>query len=196
MPQPLFRKENAGEYLRFATEAVKPGDEIFHYKHPNNDIVNVFSGEKKIADWFRDAYPSRNVSFVHHTSAFMEGILQHADYLPARTLSILVEPSYLTIMATHNKQVEYCNTFFYISSQDFIYYVMLAVNELKLNPDNCRIVLYGEVAPDSAIYDNLYKYIRNISFGNKPSAIKFGYQFDEILDHRYFDIFNVYLCGR
>jgi hypothetical protein len=194
IPESLFKREYAEGYLRFSAESLKDTEEVYFYQHANREIVNVFAGEKKVADWFRNTYPSRNVSFVHHTSAFIEGVLQHEDYVPARSMSILVESSYLTVLVTNNYLVEYCNTFFYLSAQDFIYYVMLVMDELRLNPDACRVTLYGEISHDSAIHDVLYKYIRNISFGSKPTALKFSFQFDEMMDHRYFDVFNAYLC--
>ncbi len=194
IPESLFRKDYAGQYLRFSTQMPEDSEEIFYYQHPNREIINVFSGEKKIADWFRKQYPSRNISFVHHTSAFIEGVLQHSDYVPARSMAVLLEASHLTILVTNSHLVEYCNTFFYLSAQDVIYYVMLVMDELKLNPDSCRVTLYGELSHDSAIHDMLYKYIRFISFGSKSSSLKFSFQFDEMLDHRYFDLFNLYLC--
>jgi hypothetical protein len=194
LPHSLFQKEFAHQYLKLSTDSIKETEEVFSYRHPNNEIVSIFSGEKMVADFFREAYPARKVSFVHYTSALMEGVIQDASYSPTRQMSVLVEASYLTILITHNKQVEYCNTFFYLSHQDFIYYVMLVMDELKLNPDASKVTLYGELSHNSTIYNSLYKYIRNINFGSKPSTLRFGYQFDELLDHRYFDIFNVYLC--
>ena len=42
--------------------------------------------------------------------------------------------------------------------------------------------------------EKLNKYIRNVSFGSKPSYLNFSYQFDEIMDHQYFDVFSIFLC--
>jgi hypothetical protein len=37
------------------------------------------------------------------------------------------------------------------------------------------------------------KYIRNVSFGNRPRHITFGYLFDEVQDHHFFDLFSIKL---
>jgi hypothetical protein len=111
-----------------------------------------------------------------------------------QSLSILVEQSYLTIVVTEAKKLHYCNTFFYSSVQDFTYYVMLVINELSMDPETCKVILYGELNHDSAIFSLLYKYIRYINFGSKPDKIQFSYRFDEILDHRYFDVYTLHFC--
>jgi hypothetical protein len=56
------------------------------------------------------------------------------------------------------------------------------------------VTLYGGISHDSAIFSTLYKYIRNVNFGVKPKSMHFGFKFDEVLDHRYFSIYTIYLC--
>ncbi len=69
------------------------------------------------------------------------------------------------------------------------------MDELKLDPNVCKVKLFGELSHDSAIFSNLYKYIRHLSFGTKPVAISYSFKFDEVLDHRYFDLYNAYLAN-
>ncbi len=68
------------------------------------------------------------------------------------------------------------------------------MKELNLDPETCKVILYGELSLDSAIFNLLYKYIRYINFGSKPNQIQFSYRFDEIMDHRYFDLYTLHLC--
>ena len=194
LPSSLFHKNHAREYLKRASHNLPDKHEVFYYRHPHSEIVNVFAEEKMLTDWFRQNYPARNVEFVHHTSSLIEGVF-HTEPAPVRSVTVLVESSHLTISVTSGKMLEYCNSFFYISVQDFIYYLMLVFSELQLNPEVHKVTLYGEISPESAIFEQIYRYVRNVGFGNKPSTLKFSYLFDEILDHRYFDVYNVHLCG-
>ena len=33
--------------------------------------------------------------------------------------------------------------------------------------------------------------MRNISFGKRPTSITFGYEFDDVPEHQFFDLFNI-----
>jgi hypothetical protein len=195
IPEAFFKKELVNEYLQKTIETSSEPEEAFFYRHSLFGMVNVFSAERKIMDWFRAAYLNKTISILHQTSAFIEGVLQVPEKsTSAQSLSILVEQSHLTIVVTEAKKLHYCNTFFYSSVQDFTYYVMLVINELSMDPETCKVILYGELNHDSAIFSLLYKYIRYINFGSKPDKIQFSYRFDEILDHRYFDVYTLHFC--
>ena len=111
-----------------------------------------------------------------------------------KSVFIVAEKNTLTILVKKSKRLEFCNTFHYTTPEDFIYFVMFAFDQLKLNQDTTPVTLWGEITPDSAVYSKLYKYIRNISFGNKPSTLSFGYQFDEVFDHKFYDLYNMHFC--
>jgi hypothetical protein len=195
VPQSLFKPEYAHQYLQLSVETPSELEDTLYYRHPGNEAISIFSVEKRITDWFRDAYPAKNVSFVHQTSVFLEGLQhQHSNIVESSQLYVCVEHSYLIITVINQRKLMYCNLFPYMSVQDFIYFVMLVMNELEINPDACRVVLYGELSHDSSIFSSLYKYVRHLSFGSKPGGLKFSYQFDEVLDHRYFDLYSIHFC--
>jgi hypothetical protein len=195
VPQILFEKEQAAQYMQLVIETPAHPEEVLYFYHQHWQAVNVFSVEKKILEWFNMTYPGRNLTMMHQTSAFMEGLVQNSEILPGRNMYISVEPSYLMVVVMDGQQLEYCNIFFYMSVHDFTYYVILVMDELKLDPNVCKVKLFGELSHDSAIFSNLYKYIRHLSFGTKPVAISYSFKFDEVLDHRYFDLYNAYLAN-
>ncbi|MES2730528.1 MAG: DUF3822 family protein [Bacteroidota bacterium] len=195
VPGSLFKKENLSQYLNLVKDGTTAESNKAHsFRHPSSDMVSIFSVDSRIAEWFGAAYPSKSIEFIHQTSAFIEGIIQSGDYSNFKSLYVYVENSYLTLVVTKEKKLEFCNTFFYASVQDFVYYVMFIMDELKLNPETSKVILYGTITHDSTIFEQLYKYIRHISFGVKPKSLRFSYTFDEILDHQYFSTYNIYLC--
>jgi hypothetical protein len=196
IPEAVFKPEQAVEYLQLTTDTISEPVDVHFYKHTAAGIVNVFAAQRKILDWFKAVYLNKPFTLIHYTSAFIEGLKQQNAFAakPSRGLSILIEESYLTIALTNGQQLEFCNTFYYTSVQDFVYYVMLVMHELNLDPETCKVTLYGGISHDSAIFSTLYKYIRNVNFGVKPKSMHFGFKFDEVLDHRYFSIYTIYLC--
>jgi hypothetical protein len=146
IPESLFKREYAEGYLRFSAESLKDTEEVFFYQHANREIVNVFAGEKKVADWFRNTYPSRNVSFVHHTECVHRGRVA-ARRLRARPEH--VHPGGIVVPdgAGHQQLPGGVLQHVFLPQRpDFIYYVMLVMTSLRLNPDTCRVTLYARSA--------------------------------------------------
>ncbi|MFL5730237.1 MAG: DUF3822 family protein [Cytophagaceae bacterium] len=192
VPASLFEKDNAADYLLLNSE-INSSEEIHYYQQSSLEAVNVFSVEKKIADWFTNAYPSRSVKLLHHTCSFLEGSL-HRDNKGQRSLYLNVEKNFFTATVVHDKTIEFCNSFSFSSAEDFVYFVMYVFDQLKLNPESTPVVIWGEIENNSVIYNKLYKYVRFISLGDRPKGLKFSYQFDECFDHRYFDLFTIHFC--
>ena len=69
-------------------------------------------------------------------------------------------------------------------------------DELQLDINTCPITLYGEISPDSNIFALIYKYVKHVHFATKPAKIAFSHQFDEILTHRYFDLYSMYFLDK
>lgn len=193
VPFSLFDEEYLKEYLNVNC-MVHPEqrEDIFYYKQQSTEAVNIFSADKDVIGWFINRYPQKTLKVVHHTSPLIEGIMSSGSQ--ERALFIHVENNFLTILVKKNKMLEFCNSFHFFSPEDFVYFTMFVFDQLELNPETTPVVLWGEINHDSPLYKQLYKYIRHVTFGNKPSSLYFGYHFDEIFDHRFFDLYSMHLC--
>lgn len=193
IPNFLFNKENITQYLGLHCP-INQQENIFYYKQIQSDAVNIFAAENKIINWFISAYPSKTIEIIHQTSPLIEGFMRIEANKSTKNMFIKVDNSHVIIMVIKNKTLEFCNKYLFTNHEDFIYYVMLVIEELQLNPEKDPVMVWGEIYPDSELFDNLYKYIRNLSLGNKPSSLSFSYNFDELPDHKYFDLYCMYLC--
>jgi hypothetical protein len=195
IPKSLFDQQFSKEYLKINTGQEGNGEhEIFHYAQKSTDAISVFSADKKIIDWFKNQYSSHNITFLHHTTAFIEGVLYSSDANSDKYVFAQIEDNSLTIIVKSGIGLEFCNSFRVSTSSDLVYFILLVYNQLQLSPEKNKLILFGDIRPDSATYKELYTYIRHIKFGDKPSSIKFGYKFDEIFDHRYFDLYSMHFC--
>ncbi|MDX2196178.1 MAG: DUF3822 family protein [Cytophagales bacterium] len=193
VPQSLFSEEYIGNYL--AINCTYTNDEELHYfKHGRNDTVNIFASEKKITDWIKAQYPRKTIEIMHHTSIFIEGVFQNHHHAAEKTVYINVEENIVTIVVKKGLQLEFCNNFHYRTTNDFLYYVLFVYDELGMNPDTTKTVLAGNIHKNSELYMRLYKYIRHVDFSLKPASLKFAYNFDEVHDHRYFELYSMYYC--
>lgn len=195
VPASLFQDDRIEDYLRPVAIIDSNNEQALYFKHVGADIINIFPAPYAYTQWFKSRYPNKTIRMVHNTSPLIEGALRNSEPASAtKKMFLNVEENAVTVLITRGKVLEFCNIFPYNNDSDFIYFVMFVVDELKINPDTDSLVVWGEIMPDSLLYEKLYRYIRNISFGQRPSLLTFGYQFDEILDHRYFDLYCTHLC--
>lgn len=192
IPSSLFDKDYLKEYITLNC-SIK-GKEVYYHKQKTTDTVNIFAADKDIIFWFNAKYPHKSLKLFHYTSPFIEGVMIDKSSEAEKSMYIVTEKNYLTILVKRNKKMELCNTFRYQSTEDYVYFVMFIFDQLKLNPETTPVTMWGEIVPDSPIYNKLFKYIRNINFGNRPTSLSFGYQFDEVFDHRFYDLYSMHLC--
>lgn len=195
IPDSLFDKEHARQYLSLNSgRSASDGDSIYYYQQRNTEAVNIFSADRKIIDWFSNQYPGKKIQVVHHTTPLIEGVLFDETTAQKRSMYVHVERKFLTILVKNEKSLEFVNNFYFTTTEDFLYFVLFVFDQLKLNPETTPVTVFGEISPDSPVYRKLYKYIKDLRFGDKPSALRFSYQFDEVFDHRFFDLYSMHFC--
>ncbi len=71
-----------------------------------------------------------------------------------------------------------CNSFEFNSPEDFVYYILFCLEQLKMNPETIDLFVSGTIEKEDPNYSILFKYVRNVSFFNskvtfeKPGAGK------------------------
>lgn len=194
VPQGIFAQEAALDYLSVNSEIRSKSEDVKFYKHLSTDAVNVFAADRKLLKWIDEKYPSKSVQLVHQGSALIEGILKYDDHSHEKMMFTYFDQGILHVLVTLKKDVLYYNQFAVRESQDYLKFIMLVFKELELNQKSTKVIVWGNIKQNSPHVELLRKYIRNISFGDRPGYLNASYEFDEIPDHHYFDLLNIYLC--
>jgi len=158
----------------------------------NLSAKNIYS----IPDYIYQLFEGfKNVSFSHASSTLIEAALLQSKKEKAISLvDVHVLPNSFQIIAIKNQQLELYNSFTYQTSEDFLYYLLFVLDQLKIDNEKATIRLLGEVEKNSTIYNMLHQYINTITFGNRPDSLKFSYILEEIPKHFHYSLFNQYLC--
>ena len=194
IPSSLFDKNKSTEYLSFSTKYNTKTEEIGIYKHLSTDAVNVFSYSKIIANLVTKKYPKIKIEITHQTSAIIEGVIRDNKLEKGKNVFLNVDYNNIILTVIENKKLLFCNRFSFTSSEDFIYYIMFIYNELELNSEEVALNIFGEISPNSPLYEAVNKYIRHSSFGKRPKFLNFSYHFDEVFDHKFFSTYSIHLC--
>ncbi|WP_210464628.1 DUF3822 family protein [Rufibacter roseolus] len=194
IPEALFDLNAREEYLKLNAVVEPELELVHHHEHPRLELINVFTVPASLEAWSDTHFQNSPIEFVHQTSALMEGILHMAERSSRPQLFIYVDKNYVTLVVLQGLKLEFCNSFFFTSSEDFIYYVLFVLQEKKMNPDQDQVTVWGELLLDSQLHEVLRTYIRHVQFGKKPTGVGFSYRFDTLFNHQNFDLYSLHFC--
>ena len=198
LPAPLFRPGDEASYLQLH-HTLAPTEQAVAYALPSSspahELVSIFAADGALLDWLRTTH-GPEARLLHHTSALLAGLLyQQGPTAPARQLSLHLAGPELTLLVLGKQQLEFCNVFTVSTPEDVVYYTILAMQELSLNPDQDAVTAWGELTSDSATFAQLSTYIRHVRFGNRPFGLHYSYRLNELSESRYFGLFSLAFCG-
>ena len=191
LPAALFRAGDEAAALRLhhtpaATETIR------HTTHPGQELVNVFAADASLANWLAATHGATG-RLLHHTSALLAGLVHQRGAGAPRRLYLNPGQQELTLVVL-GQHLEYCNVFSCSTAEDVVYYTILVMQELGLDPDRDDVTVWGELTPDSAVFSLLRTYVRNVKFGTRPGNVQYSYRLNDVFEYRYFDLFSLHFA--
>ena len=194
IPETLFHKAAAEDYLRLNCNLDTFHEEVVTYQQAGLDAVNIFTVDKYLKSTLQAVYPGKLISYRHQTSVFISTLLHYSDRHGTKKLMGFVEKNNLTLLVFQGGMLQFCNVFHYTTPEDFIYFLLLIMQEQKLNPEEDVIKIWGDMTYDSALFTMMRKYIRHVYFGNKPAGAAYSYKLEDQFEHRYLDVYGIHFC--
>lgn len=192
VPTPLFDKNKAALYLEFNHISQKENRIVFdNVKH--SDAVNVYSLPKLIIEKVKTSWP--NVLLKHSATCLIENLhvlIKNKSDNNSLFLNV-AENSFDLVYFKHNK-LHFFNHFAFNTKEDFIYFLLTAIEQLKLNPELVDLQLSGKIDKSDAVYEIIYRYIRQVSFLGRNDNLSYSYVLDEVKPHAHFILFNSLQC--
>lgn len=194
VPEALFVEGAEAEYLKFNAH-IEADEEVLSVPNGRIKAVTIFAMQRNLKRWLESLYPNNTPVFMHQSSALIEGIMQFAETKKEHPLYIYVDRFKLHIVSCKDGNLLYYNQFVIKQFSDYIRYIMLVMKSLNLHQSTSRVMLWGYIGKNSPHYHEFYKYISNVVFGYRPKYLSFGYMFDEVQDHHFFDLYSMQLVG-
>ncbi len=195
VPQALYSEDALVDYLKFNSHINSDQEDFLPVSSKSTQAVTVFAVHKDIKAWLENIYPNNTPLFVHQSGVLIEGIMQSAGNRQDNPLYVYVDRFKLHVLSTHNGKLIYYNQFVIKQFSDYVKYIMLVLKSLNMNQQTSEVVLWGYIGKKSPHYHEFYKYINNVTFGERPKYLQFGYFFDEVQEHHFFDLYSIHLCG-
>jgi len=93
--------------------------------------------------------------------------------------------SRILIVVVEENKLLFCNQFDFQTSEEVIYFTLLAYEMTNSSTGTIPLYLYGQIEEDSSIYSNLRKYFKNVYFYSSPECLLPKY-------HKYWDHLSVH----
>ena len=170
VPRPLFNEDYLADYLKFNSKILK-SDFITFDELLINDSVNVFVPYININNFIYDKFGT--FTYKHISTILINNILLTEKNTKTTKVYVNVSNNHFEIIIVSQGKLLLYNTFKYNTKEDFIYFILFTAEQLKLNPETLDLVLIGNIKKDDDLYNIAYKYIRNISFGNREDSYKY-----------------------
>jgi len=188
VPQALFRREYAAHYLQLPRGSALPATEQTHsYAHPDEGFQSVFNLDIRLQDWLAAAFPLQPLTVLHQTSMLLHASREVGT--AGATLVLYFEDEYVTLVFRHEGALRFCNKFAYKHASDLVYYVLFVMGELKAQPEQVDVRLYGEITPFADSYGLLARFLPRLSFGTRPADLALSEPFEELPEHRHAALF-------
>ncbi len=193
VPEILFAEESVVDYLKFNAPMDPSREDYMATPNRKAKAMTVFAVNSDLKDWLNNIYPNNKPTFTHQSAALIEGTMHFAEGKNETPLYVYVDRFKLHILACQGGELLYYNQFPIKQFSEYIKYIMLVMKSLKMDQQSSKVVLWGYVGRNSPHYQEFYKYINNVVFGGEPDYLNFGYVFDEMPEHHYFDLYSVHL---
>ena len=170
-PSSLFNPSKASEYLKFNSK-ILINDFIAYDEVKNHDIIIVYIPFVNINNYLFDKFGDFN--YYHSSTVLLQHILDKEKSFKLPKVYLNVSNNSFDFLAIKNGGLQICNTYEFNTPEDFIYYTLFCLEQLKLNPDSVDLYVTGSIKKEDENYSILYNYIRNISFYNYLEEISFS----------------------
>lgn len=185
VPAALFDSSRTSDYLKF-NQPVGEQDLALNDLLRNADARNVYAIDPRLETAIKRITASARIR--HHLSPLIERNLAVHKNKAGKRAFAHVQQGRFDLVLTDGGILQMANTFRFQTSEDFIYFLLYSCEQLKFNPEELELEIAGEVETDSAITGMAKKYIRNLSFSNRPDA-RFAKGFEQFPAHFHFNLF-------
>jgi hypothetical protein len=160
VPKDLFDPNEMANYLKFNTK-ILVNDLLEYDEIPSFEMVNVYVPFVNINNFIYELFG--DFEFKHHSTVLIESLLgRNASSADAICYTYVTENE-LDIVILQNKKLIFYNNFSYKTPEDFLYYLLFTWEQLRLDPNDIKLRLFGTIEEGDPIFSICQDYIQHLS---------------------------------
>ena len=158
VPKNLFEEKLSLDYLKFNSKLLKDD-------YPANDIieeigaVNVYLPYVNVNNYVIEKFGSFN--YYHYSTILIKKLIKHNS---SRDLALYanIELNNFQVLILKNRKLIYYNNFDIKEKEDILYFILFVMEQNKIDCNNDKLLLLGDIRKESDTYKLLKKFINNI----------------------------------
>ena len=167
VPNAYFSEDKLSEYLNFNIKTLAT-DFIAFDDIQSLNAKNVYVPYVNINNYLFQNFGE--FEYKHHLTSFIESLISLSKS-DEKKVFVNVSKDTIDVVVIQNKQLEFSNSFYFETKEDFIYYILFTFEQLKLDVEEVKLYFTGDIELESEIYTITYQYIRNIFFLENKNTI-------------------------
>jgi len=160
VPKDLFDEKELANYMKFNVK-ILTNDMMAYDEIEQQDMVNVYVPFMNINNYIYELFGA--FDYLHNGTVLIQALLQGHTETREPVCFVHSAEEQMDIIVLDHKKLVYFNSFAYETKEDFIYFLLFALEQLNLDPASVRVRLFGTVEEGGPYYDICYRYIQNVS---------------------------------
>lgn len=189
VPNELYSEIDKEKYLQFISD--KKGTIKTDKIHQNNatTIYRVKEDIVHLMNQIQNGVIEKNSSTI-----IIEQLIKQYKNLTEKTAFLFINRKNIELIILKKGELILHNYFDVNNSIDVLYYTLFGFNQLKMNPEESNLYLFGNIEKGDENYILIYDYIRNIKFGSLSNSLSFNEELKRVSQHQNFSLFSQILC--
>ncbi|MHA7057068.1 DUF3822 family protein [Aquimarina sp. M1] len=183
VPKVLFDSESLKDYLKYTIKVLE-NDFIAYDELDQHEIVIVYIPYANINNFFFETFGT--FTYKHATTILIDSILTKEKNSEIISVFAHMSARSFDLVITRKGKLLLGNSYVYETHEDFLYYVMFAAEQLRLNPEEFQLIFLGDISKDSTTCTIAHTYIRNVRFGERNSNLNISDDLPPMEDHQHF----------
>ena len=160
VPKAFFDKEQLAGYIKFNAK-ILANDLLDYDEISPHDLVNVYVPFMNINNYVYDLFGT--FEFMHSGTVLIQALLNSHGTIQEPVCYVHAGEFELDIVVLHQKKLLFYNSFPYSTKEDFVYYLLFTLEQLKLDTETVKTRLFGVVEEGDEIYSMCSEFIQHLS---------------------------------
>ena len=193
VPSSLFNLSAKDKYLELLGISEQDGvvcnDVLYHA-----ELNNVFSVARDDFDFVSQT--QHNMSYHHASSVLLTSIISDnvARGVNIQGVYLHIKENKFDMTIVDGCNLLFNNTFKYKTKEDFLYFLLFAIDMLHLDAATVPVFFLGMIEDKSQIVELVSRYVRDIRFVRRDNAIAMSEEMEETPFYYHYILFKSILC--
>ena len=191
IPNELFDEAESSTYLGFL-HPTQQNSQILHDNLTDNECVGIYSVSNYLINNIKETWPEAKI--VHESSVFLRHISKLAKFKDLTRVYLYVKNRSFDMAVFKNGNLSFFNNFKFNTKDDFLYFLMFAIEQQKISAEETPICVSGMILGDSEILKLCERYIKDIRFIKNRHPIQVSETLIEIPSQYYYIPYQILQC--